>query len=66
MTEERIIEMMSRIDDYVKGRLCQDQIDELWVELLKEPYWYRIFKIEVNLRTLIKDLNAGRAKSPFR
>ena len=38
VTEKRIIEMMSRIDGYVRGRLTQEQIDELWVEFLKELY----------------------------
>ena len=54
MTEKSIIEMMSRIDDYVRGRLTQEQIDELWIEFLKEPYWFRIFEIEVNIRDMIK------------
>ena len=54
MTEERIIEIMSRIDDYVRGRLTQEQIEELWIEFLKEPYWFRIFEIEVNIRDMIK------------
>ena len=53
MTEERIIEMMSRIDDYVRGRLNQEEIEELWIEFLKEPYWYSIFEVEVNVRDMI-------------
>ena len=65
MTEKRIIEMMSWIDGYVCGRLTQEQIDELWVKFLKELYWYRILEVDVNLRALIKEVNAGRAVSPF-
>ena len=53
MTKERIVKMMSRIDDYVRGRLTQEQIEELWIEFLKEPYWYSIFLVEVNLRDMI-------------
>jgi hypothetical protein len=58
--------MMSRIDAYVRGRLNQEEIEELWIEFLREPYWFRIFEVDVNLRALIKEVNAGRADSPFR
>ena len=57
MTEKSIIEMMSRIDDYVRGRLTQEQIEELWIEFLREPYWFRIFEVEVNLGALIQEKN---------
>jgi len=53
MTEERITEMMSRIDDYVRGRLVQEQIEDLWIEFLKDPYWFKIFEVEVSLRNMI-------------
>jgi len=53
MSEQRIIEMMSRIDDYVRGRLVQEQIEDLWIEFLKDPYWFKISEVEVNLRNMI-------------
>jgi len=53
MTEERITEMMSRIDDYVRGRLVQEQIEDLWIEFLKDPYWFKIAEVEVILRNMI-------------
>ena len=44
---------MSRIDDYVRGRLVQEQIEDLWIEFLKDPYWFKISEVEVNLRNMI-------------
>ena len=47
--------MMSKIEDYILGRLNQKEIDELWIEFLKEPEWLSIVEIEVNLRAMGRD-----------
>ena len=54
MNETRIIDMMQRIDSYIRGRLNQQEIDELWIEFLKEPEWYRIFETDLHIRSLIR------------
>jgi len=54
MNETRIIDIMQRIDSYIRGRLNQQEIDELWMEFLKEPEWYRVFETDLNLRGLIR------------
>ncbi len=57
MKEERIIDMMKRIDQYIRGGLTQEEIDELWIEFIKEPEWYRIFETDLHIRSLIKSIN---------
>ena len=50
MDEKRIIEMMCRIEAYVLGKLNQKEIDDLWIEFLKEPEWLGILEVEILLR----------------
>ena len=52
MNEKRIIDMMQRIEKYILGKLTQKEIDELWIEFLKEPEWLKIAETEINLRAL--------------
>ena len=59
MNEKRIIGMMQRIDSYIRGRLNQQEIDELWMEFLKEPEWYKFFETEVHLRSIARKFNAS-------
>jgi len=54
MNETRIIDMMQRIDSYIRGRLNQQEIDQLWIEFLKEPDWYSKFETDLHLRSLIR------------
>ncbi len=55
MNEERIIDMMKRIDAYIRGTLTQYEIDLLWIEFIKEPEWLKILEIEVLLRMNMKN-----------
>lgn len=54
MKQDRLINMMKRINDYIHGRLSQQEIDALWIEFLKEPEWYRLFETELHLIHLAK------------
>ncbi len=47
MNEKRIIDMMQRIEKYILGKLTQKEIDELWIEFLKDPEWYIILKTDL-------------------
>lgn len=54
-TEEvRIIEMMERIESYILGRLTQDEIDELWIQILQAPEWLGYLEIEIHLISVLK------------
>ena len=50
MNEKRIIEMMHLIEAYILGKLNQKEINQLWIEILKEPEWLAILETEVMLR----------------
>lgn len=41
-----------RIDQYVSGKLSQDQTDEVWMEILASPQHYDYLKTAVALRTI--------------
>jgi hypothetical protein len=41
--EDRAIEMMERIENYILGGLTQKEIDALWLEFLCPRYGYSIW-----------------------
>lgn len=44
--------MMQRIEDCLLGRLNPKEIDELWIEFMKDPEWLPIMEIEAALRKM--------------
>lgn len=54
MKEQEKIQLLKKIDKYIKGELSQDEIDELWKQFLQNPEWYDWFETELHLRSLIK------------
>lgn len=46
--------MIQRIEDYLLGKLNQKEIDELWIEFIKDPEWYEVFEIEIALRYMAR------------
>jgi len=52
MNETRIIDIMQRIEKYILGKLTQKEIDELWIEFLIEPEWYKYFETYLHLSYL--------------
>ncbi|MDX1642609.1 MAG: tetratricopeptide repeat protein [Balneolaceae bacterium] len=54
MKEKEKIEILKRIDLYIRGKLTQDEIDELWKTFLEYPETYNWFETEVHLQSLIK------------
>jgi tetratricopeptide (TPR) repeat protein len=47
------IELEHQIDRYVNGELNQDQIDELWTQLIQEPYYAEYLKTVANVSHII-------------
>ena len=58
MKEKDIIRMQKLIHAFIGGRLNQYEIDELWIEFLKEPDWYDIFETELHLRSKAKEYHS--------
>lgn len=54
MEEEQIIDMMKRINDYIHGRLNYEEEVQLCIEFIKDPHWFNMFQIELNLTHLAK------------
>jgi tetratricopeptide (TPR) repeat protein len=54
MKEQEKIQLLKKIDKYIKGELSQDEIDDLWKQFLQHPEWYDWFETELHLRSLIK------------
>lgn len=55
MKEQEKIKILEQIDLYIRGKLSQDEIDELWKTFLKHPEYYDWFETEVHLRDLIRE-----------
>jgi tetratricopeptide (TPR) repeat protein len=70
MNEEKKIELLEKIDSYIKGRLSQDEIEELWIEFLKYPEMFHYFETEVQIQDMIKkrdipeSFNIDRVEEP--
>lgn len=47
------IELEQQIDRYVSGELNQDQVDELWTQLIQEPYYAEYLKTVANVSHII-------------
>lgn len=54
MKEQEKIQLLETIDQYIRGELSQDEIDELWKKFLQHPEWYDWFETDLHLRSLIK------------
>ena len=49
MMDDNQIEMMKRIDRYIRGELNQQEIDELWIGFLEDPRWYDWYETKLQL-----------------
>lgn len=52
-----------RIDAYIKGRLNQDEIEQLWVELLKKPHYIDLLETELGVKTIIEEKAKAEKRS---
>jgi|GEM_PF-5719076 len=61
---EKEIDLLQRIDRYLNGELSESEVDELWVEFLKEPEYLELMEAEAAARlSLEKRDNGGGANS---
>lgn len=54
MNTDHKIELLKSIDKYIKGELNQDEIDELWIEFLRNPEVFSYFETEIHLQSLVR------------
>ena len=60
MTNKKEIEVSKLIDAYIRGKLSQREIDDLWIIFLESPHFYELFETELHLRNLIlKEKHSG-------
>jgi tetratricopeptide (TPR) repeat protein len=52
-------ELERKIDLYISGRLNQEQMDALWVEMIENPAAYNYLKTSVSLRSIVKNSSTG-------
>lgn len=53
-----------RIDLYVNGKLTQEQVDELWAELIQDEYYLDYTKSVANLKAVIENERTSKLKPP--
>lgn len=44
-----------KIIRYVNGRLSEDEIEELWAEIIRDEYYMNYLKTIVNLKKVIEE-----------
>ena len=54
MSEKEHIKILKTIEKFILGELSQSQIDDLWVEFLKKPEYYKLFETELYMRGLAR------------
>lgn len=54
MKEKVQIEILEAIEQYIRGELSQEEIDELWIIFLQYPEYFNWFETELHLRNLIR------------
>jgi tetratricopeptide (TPR) repeat protein len=53
MKKQKNIALLTQIDQFIKGNLSQEEIDELWEKFLRNPEYFHLFEAELHLRNLI-------------
>lgn len=55
MEKSRDIELEKKIDAYIKGELSPEEVDDLWVELLKKPEYIDLLETEIDIKRLYEE-----------
>jgi len=56
------LEIEEQIDRYVAGQLSQEEIDELWVELVQHDEYMAYLETSANLKEITRDKQEKSAK----
>lgn len=54
MNTSRDLEIEKQIDAYIKGRLTEDQVQALWIELFKHPKYIDHLETELSIKLIIE------------
>lgn len=65
MEQSREIEIREKIDAYIKGKLSEEEIQELWNEFAKNPELLEVLELEVHVQALIEKQALGKGKEAF-
>lgn len=57
------IQMQMQIEKYVRGELSGREEDELWIEFLASPRWYRYFNTWLHMVSIAKEMGEHNADS---
>lgn len=57
-------ELEGQIDLYVNGKLSEEQVDELWAELIQDEYYLDYTKSVANLKAVIEKKRKANTKAP--
>ncbi|WP_157470894.1 tetratricopeptide repeat protein [Gracilimonas tropica] len=63
MENSREIELRNKIDAYIKGKLSEEEIQDLWNEFAQNPELLDILELEVNVKELIQQASDSNARS---
>lgn len=60
----RDIDLEKQIDAYLKGKLAEEEVDQLWVELLKNPEYIDLLETEIAVKQILQDRQSKKADTP--
>ncbi|MDZ7716454.1 MAG: tetratricopeptide repeat protein [Balneolaceae bacterium] len=60
----RDINLEKQIDAYIKGNLSEDEVDQLWVELLKNPEYIDLLETEIAVKRVFEERKRNEAQKP--
>lgn len=58
MDNSRDLDLEKQIDAYIKGRLHESEVDQLWIELLKRPDYIDLLETELIIKLIIEEQQA--------
>lgn len=59
-------DLEQKIDRYINGELNEEQVDELWVELIQDEYYLDYVKSVANIKAVIEKNRALEQQAPVR
>lgn len=60
------IKIIKQIDAYLKNQLSEEETEEFWIELLKNPTYMEYLETELTVKSILEEKNRGTAGSSER